>query len=261
MKQETKWAACAALLMAAIALPAPLQAQEEDFDEGVCDPFVLVLEGICVPPEEGLASALDETPNGDDPAPSEYPAPDSLPDAWKIPTAMDTFESHPMARYAHNRAVFNVLSDTACEHDTDDWDILLNYADAGYASARTAVAWAIATERCAQYSGEDLTATRLYGDAARQGYPLAMGIYGIRLIRGIGTPLDRERGISYVLAAADGGYTETTITLADLFVEGVYFVRDLGIARNLLTQYAPLQDDSTYADAVWERLLEAEAAQ
>ena len=143
----------------------------------------------------------------------------------------------PMAAFEESRAKYTIESDLACSGDADAFTRLLNDADPdqlGDPTALSALAWLVASDTCAYYTGDDEQISYYYLRAAQQGYPVALAYSGVRMIRGLGIPQNTESGAGLLGLALEGGFGDAGAMLAGELIAGIHMPRDLEAAQNLL---------------------------
>ncbi|WP_283426391.1 hypothetical protein [Shimia sagamensis] len=160
----------------------------------------------------------------------------------------------PLSEFAETRAAFTQESDLACAGDTEAFGRLLNAADPaqqGDPAALSALAWLVASENCAYYTGDDEQVSYFYLRAAQEGYPVALAYGGIRMIRGLGLPQNPDAGAGLVMLALEGGFGDAGAMLAGELITGIYMPRNLEAAKNLLQAAEATGAEGALLNNVW----------
>ncbi|MFY0659952.1 MAG: hypothetical protein JXR15_05620 [Shimia sp.] len=166
-------------------------------------------------------------------------------------TAQDV---RPMAEFEADRAKYTAESDLACAGNEDAFGRLLNAADPekqGNPAALSALAWLVASQNCAYYTGDDEQISYFYLRAAQEGYPVALAYGGVRMIRGLGIPQNTDSGAGLLVLALEGGLGDAGAMLAGELITGIHMPRDLEAAKNLLHAAEAKDADAALLDNVW----------
>lgn len=166
-------------------------------------------------------------------------------------TAQDV---RPMVEFEDDRAKYTAESDLACAGDDAAFGRLLNAADPekqGNPAALSALAWLVASQNCAYYTGDDEQISYFYLRAAQDGYPVALAYGGVRMIRGLGIPQNTDSGAGLLVLALEGGFGDAGAMLAGELITGIHMPRDLEAAKNLLHAAEAKDADAALLDNVW----------
>lgn len=154
------------------------------------------------------------------------------------------------------REASNALSARACEGDEAAFRALNERArlgeahpDKAAATARISLAWLSINENCGRYvTGDHVTATGYYMQAAEAGYPLAIGILGLRMILGLGMPVQKEAGLTMAAAGLELGYGDIGAFIAQEYITGANLERSEAKARDWLARAAAAGTRQTLID-------------
>ncbi len=168
-----------------------------------------------------------------------------------IATAQDV---RPIAEFEEDRAKYTAESDLACAGDADAFGRLIAAADPekqGNPAALSALAWLVASQNCAYYTGDDEQISYFYLRAAQEGYPVALAYGGVRMIRGLGLPQNTDSGAGLLVLALEGGFGDAGAMLAGELVTGIHMPRDMEAAKNLLQAAEAKGADPALLENVW----------
>lgn len=160
----------------------------------------------------------------------------------------------PMAAFEEARAKYTSESDLACAGDSDAFARLLNDANPdqqGDPAALSALAWLVASDNCAHYTGDDEQISYYYLLAAQKGYPVALAYSGLRMIRGLGIPQNTESGAGLLGLALEGGFGDAGAMLAGKLIAGIHMPRDLKTAQSLLQAAEAAGAKEALLDNMW----------
>ncbi|WP_294222311.1 hypothetical protein [uncultured Shimia sp.] len=177
-----------------------------------------------------------------------------LPLLTGISTGAVAQDVRPLSEFAETRAMYTAESDLACAGDEAAFTRLLTAADpeqAGDPAALSALAWLVASDTCAYYTGDDEQISYFYLRAAQKGYPVALAYSGIRMIRGLGIPQNPNSGAGLVMLAFEGGFGDAGAMLAGELITGIHMPRDLEAAQSLLQAAEAAGADESLLDNVW----------
>ncbi|WP_299424778.1 hypothetical protein [uncultured Shimia sp.] len=169
-------------------------------------------------------------------------------------TTVAAQDVRPMAEFEEDRAKYTAESDLACAGNEEAFGRLLNAADPekqGNPAALSALAWLVASQNCAYYTGDDEQISYFYLRAAQEGYPVALAYGGVRMIRGLGIPQNTDSGAGLLVLALEGGFGDAGAMLAGELITGIHMPRDLEAAKNLLHAAEAKDADAALLDNVW----------
>lgn len=154
------------------------------------------------------------------------------------------------------RKFSNAFSARACEGNEAAFLALNRRArlraanpDKAAAAARVALAWLSINENCGRYTtGDHVTATGYYLQAAEAGYPLAIGVLGLRMILGLGTPVQKGAGLAMAGAGLELGYGDIGAFIAQEYITGANLERSEEKARGWLARAAAAGTQQTLID-------------
>lgn len=169
-------------------------------------------------------------------------------------TSLFAQDVRPITEFSEARAAYNQESDLACAGDEAAFRRLLSAADPEQQdepAAQAALAWLVANEQCAYFTGDDEQITYFYILGAQKGYPVALAYAGIRMIRGLGVPQNANSGAGLVMMGFEGGFGDAGAMLAGELVTGIHMPRDLDTAKNLLHAATEKGADAALLENVW----------
>ena len=158
-------------------------------------------------------------------------------------SAANAQDVRPLSEFAERRAHYTAESDLACTGDEAAFKRLLAAADpeqTGDPTALSALAWLVASESCAYYTGDDEQISYFYLRAAQKGYPVALAYSGVRMIRGLGIPQNTDSGAGLLVLALEGGFGDAGAMLAGELITGIHMPRDLPAAQTLIAPPRPM---------------------
>lgn len=165
-----------------------------------------------------------------------------------------------MGVFGRERAIYKQLGSEACTGDKDAYVELLEAALDDVAPALTSLAYQSGRNEC-RFSTVDLPyLTGLYEKAARLGYPLAMTVYGRRLIDGYGVDTDVPTGLMLFELAGQMGYGDAGLEAALELIRGEHLAQDLEAAEKVFNTFKEMTPNKGLIERVEKELAQAKAA-
>lgn len=166
----------------------------------------------------------------------------------------------PMNFYGRERAIYKNIGRDACAGDKDAYVELLEAALDNVAPALTSLAYQSGRNEC-RFSTLDIRyLTGLYEKAARLGYPLAMTVYGRRLIDGYGVDTDVPTGLMLFELAGQVGYGDAGLEAALELIRGEHLAQDLEAAEKIFNTFKEASPNKGFIERVEKELAKAKAA-
>ncbi|MCP4209527.1 MAG: hypothetical protein GY767_21125 [Shimia sp.] len=165
-----------------------------------------------------------------------------------------------MGVFGRERAIYKQLGSESCTGDKDAYVELLEAALDDVAPALTSLAYQSGRNEC-RFSTVDLPyLTGLYEKAARLGYPLAMTVYGRRLIDGYGVDTDVPTGLMLFELDGQMGYGDAGLEAALELIRGEHLAQDLEAAEKVFNTFKEMTPNKGLIERVEKELAQAKAA-